>query len=125
MRFASTRNTGEASSTSPWWRSFVTSTRRTEAGLIASGTTARRYLNDARHDIKCRDGRSQPAGVPEALGAKGRGPGARGRIEGLWLDLELPRVLRRLGVRRARHVRGQGGGRGRRPRALDRAPAGR
>src|SRR6476620_8815569 len=43
MRLASTVRTGEASSTSPWWRSFVTSTRRTDAGLIASGTTRGRY----------------------------------------------------------------------------------
>src|SRR5689334_5586821 len=43
MRLARTWKTGDASSTSPWWRSFVTRTLRTEAGLSASGTTARRY----------------------------------------------------------------------------------
>src|SRR5437870_5022951 len=43
MRLRSTCSTGEARSTSPWWRSFVTSTRRTEDGLIASGTTRGRY----------------------------------------------------------------------------------
>ncbi|MGZ5644063.1 MAG: hypothetical protein ACXWGX_13880 [Usitatibacter sp.] len=41
-RLRSTWKTGEASSTSPWWRSFTTRARCTESGLIASGTMAAR-----------------------------------------------------------------------------------
>src|SRR4051812_34692596 len=37
-RLRSTWKTGDASNTSPWWRSFTTSARRTEARLMASGT---------------------------------------------------------------------------------------
>src|SRR6187401_1244877 len=48
MRLASTWKTGDASNTSPWWRSFVTRTLRTEEGLIASGTTGRRYRKMCR-----------------------------------------------------------------------------
>src|SRR6266508_424469 len=35
---ASVVNTGDASSTSPWWRSFVTSARRIESGSTGSGS---------------------------------------------------------------------------------------
>src|SRR5687767_2291628 len=108
MRLASTWKTGEASSTSPWWRSFVTSTWRTEAGLMASGTTPHDTKIAQGRLIKCPHGGLQPARLPQALGTEGGRPGAGSRKQGLRFHVELSRFLCRIRVRGPRHGGGKG-----------------
>ncbi len=66
-RSASTLKTGEVSSTSPWWRSLTTSTRRSESTPIGSGTMAARLANGHGR------GEGEPAQAPRT-GRSGAGP---------------------------------------------------
>ena len=113
--FASTLNTGRAGG--PVVAQLRRRTRRMEVDRVEP--TRRQWQMGAGAPEAIR---SPPRSIPTSSRTCTVGPvrGCSRWGPGTWIDLGLPRLLRGSEYV-ARHVRGQGSGRGRRPRALDRA----